>query len=61
LSGLFFDRIRTAEINTVRQADIISAGRDQSAIDPMMAKIALLSDTVIIVKIDGIIGTGFDA
>ena len=45
----------------MRQTDIISAGRDQASIDPMVAKIALLGDAFLVVKVNGIIGACFDA
>jgi hypothetical protein len=57
---LFFDCIWMAEINTVRQTDIISAGRDQSPVHPMVTKVALLGDAFIMVKVNGIIGASFD-
>jgi hypothetical protein len=44
----------------VRQTDIISAGRDQSAIDPVMAQVALLSDPFMMVKVNGVIGARFN-
>jgi hypothetical protein len=43
----------------VCQTDIIGAGRDQSVIDPMMAQVALLSDTPVIVKINGVVRARF--
>jgi len=52
--------IRISEINTVRQTDIVRARRDQSLIDPMMAQVALLSDSFMLIKINGVIGAGFN-
>jgi hypothetical protein len=49
-----------SEINTVRQTDVIGAGRDQSVIDPMMAQVALLSDAFMMVKVNGIIRARFN-
>lgn len=57
---LFFDCIWIAEINTVRQTNIISTGRDQSPVHPMVTKVALLGDAFIMVKVNGIIGASFD-
>ena len=44
----------------MRQTDIISASRDQSVIDPMMAQVALLSDTFMLIKVNGVIGARFN-
>jgi hypothetical protein len=49
-----------SEINTVRQTDVIGAGRDQSVIDPMMAQVALLSDTFMMVKVNGVVRACFN-
>ena len=49
-----------SEIYTVRRTNIIRAGRDQSVIDPMMAQIALLSDPFLLIKVNGVIGAGFN-
>jgi hypothetical protein len=57
---LLFDFIWITEINTVRQTHIISAGRDQSPVHPMVAKVALLGDAFFMVKANGIIGASFD-
>ena len=43
------------------QTDIISASRNQSVIDAMMAQIAFLSDTFVMIKINGVIGAAFNA
>jgi hypothetical protein len=43
------------------QTDIVGAGRNKPAFDPVMAKIALLGDTLGRVKVNGIIRAGLDA
>ena len=48
-------------MNAMCQADIISACRNQTPVHSMMAKVALLGDTFIIVKVNGIIGASLDA
>jgi hypothetical protein len=42
------------------RANIISTGRYESVFNPVMAKVALLSDAFTMVEINGIIGAGFE-
>ena len=49
-----------SKIDTMRQTDVVRASRYQSVIDPMMAKVALLSDPFLRIKINGVIGASFN-
>ena len=53
--------IRITKMNAMCQADIVSTGRNQSVIHSMMAKVAFLGDTFIVVKVNGIIWARLDA
>ena len=44
----------------MRQADIVGAGRNEPLINPMVAEVTLVGDVFVIVKRDGIVGTGLD-
>jgi hypothetical protein len=45
----------------MRGTDIVRTGRDEAVFNPMMAKIALLSNTFVLVKFNGIIRAGRQA
>ena len=57
----FFRFRRIHETNAMRRADIVRTRRNQAQIHSMVAEVALLGNTLFIVKVNRIIGTNFDA
>ena len=49
------------KVDTVSQADIIRTSRDQTLVYPVMTQVALLCDTLVFVKGNGLIGTFINA
>ena len=45
----------------MRRADVIRTSRDESVFNSVMTKVALLRNTLVLVKINGIIWAGLDA